>query len=56
MTETFQLADLADDDVALEPHISGTIMEPHHGRHHAGDVTSTNRTVERLAASRRLDA
>ncbi len=56
MNETFQRADLADHHGALEPHISGTIMELHHGRHHAGYVTSTSRTRERLAASRRLAA
>ena len=28
MNEAYQLPDLAYDDGALEPHISGTIMEP----------------------------
>jgi Fe-Mn family superoxide dismutase len=33
---------------ALEPHISGRIMELHHDKHHAGYVTNANTTIEKL--------
>ena len=52
MTETYQLPDLAYDYGALEPHISGKIMELHHGRHHAAYVKGANQALERLAAAR----
>jgi superoxide dismutase, Fe-Mn family len=47
--ETYQLPDLTYDCGALEPHISGTIWELHHDRHHAGYVKGANRPLERLA-------
>jgi superoxide dismutase, Fe-Mn family len=37
---------------ALEPHISGRIMELHHGKHHAAYVTKANLTLEQLDAAR----
>jgi Fe-Mn family superoxide dismutase len=52
VTETYQLPDLAYDYGALEPLISGKIMELHHGRHHAGYVKGANQALERLAAAR----
>src|SRR5581483_5534802 len=33
---------------ALEPHISGRIMELHHGKHHAAYVKGANTTLQRL--------
>ncbi|MEO8697387.1 MAG: superoxide dismutase [Acidimicrobiales bacterium] len=52
MNEPYHLPDLAYDYSALEPHISGKIMELHHGRHHAGYVKGANQALERLAAAR----
>jgi Fe-Mn family superoxide dismutase len=49
---TYALPDLPYDYSALEPHISGEIVELHHDRHHAAYVTAANSTVERLAEAR----
>lgn len=49
---TYALPELPYDYSALEPHISGEIMELHHDRHHAAYVTAANGTVERLAEAR----
>ncbi len=48
----YVLPDLPYDYAALEPHISGQIMELHHDRHHAAYVAGANTTLERLAESR----
>ncbi|HEU0257576.1 MAG TPA: superoxide dismutase [Microbacteriaceae bacterium] len=48
----YTLADLPYDYSALEPHISGTIMELHHDKHHAGYVKGANTAIEKLAAAR----
>lgn len=45
----YELPNLSFDYGALEPAISGRIMELHHGKHHAGYVTGANKTLERLA-------
>ena len=50
--ETYTLPDLDYDFGALEPHISGQIMELHHDKHHAGYVTGANQTIERLDEAR----
>ncbi len=42
------LADLPYDYSALEPHISGEIIELHHDKHHAADVAGANQTLEQL--------
>ncbi len=34
---------------ALEPYISGHIMELHHGKHHAAYVANLNKALEQLA-------
>src|SRR5687767_3476935 len=44
----YTLPDLSYDPGALEPHISGRIMELHHDKHHAGYVKGANTTLERL--------
>ena len=44
----YQLPDLPYDPGALEPHISGRIMELHHSKHHAAYVKGANTTLERL--------
>jgi Fe-Mn family superoxide dismutase len=49
MTESiYTLPDLAYDFGALEPHISGRIMELHHDKHHAAYVAGANTTLEKL--------
>ena len=49
---TYSLPDLPYDYGALEPHISGQIMELHHGRHHAAYVAGANATLEALGEAR----
>jgi superoxide dismutase, Fe-Mn family len=52
---TYALPDLAYDPGALEPHLSGHIVELHHGKHHAGYVAAANATLEKLADARAHD-
>lgn len=49
---TYSLPDLDYDFGALEPHISGQIMELHHDKHHAAYVAGANTALERLDESR----
>jgi Fe-Mn family superoxide dismutase len=51
----YQLPDLAYDFGALEPHISGRIMELHHDKHHAAYVKGANQTLEKLDEARSKD-
>jgi Fe-Mn family superoxide dismutase len=48
----YVLPDLEYDFGALEPHISGQIMELHHGGHHKGYVEKANETLEKLEEAR----
>jgi len=48
----YTLPDLPYDYAALEPHISGRIMELHHDKHHAAYVAGANAALEKLAAAR----
>ena len=48
----YTLPDLGYDYGALEPHISGQIMELHHSKHHQAYVTGTNTALTRLAEAR----
>src|ERR1700741_1630177 len=48
----YSLPDLAYDYGALEPQISGKIMELHHSKHHAGYVQGANTTLEKLDEAR----
>ncbi|MFT3716429.1 MAG: superoxide dismutase [Gordonia sp. (in: high G+C Gram-positive bacteria)] len=48
----YTLPDLDYDYGALEPHISGKIMELHHSKHHATYVAGANTAVEKLAEAR----
>ena len=48
----YTLPELPYDCAALEPHISGRIMELHHDRHHAAYVTGANAALEKLQAAR----
>lgn len=49
---TYSLPDLPYDYAALEPHISGRIMELHHGKHHQAYVTGANTAIDQLAEAR----
>jgi Fe-Mn family superoxide dismutase len=49
---SYRLPDLDYDYGALEPHISGKIMELHHDKHHAGYVKGANETLEKLDEAR----
>ncbi|MEU2347762.1 superoxide dismutase [Modestobacter sp. NPDC049651] len=48
----YTLPDLPYDHSALEPHISGRIMELHHDKHHATYVSGANTALEKLADAR----
>ena len=52
----YTLPDLPYDYGALEPHISGRIMELHHDKHHAAYVAGVNTTLEKLADAREKSA
>ena len=51
----YTLPDLPYDYSALEPHISGKIMQLHHGKHHAAYVKTANTVLEQLEESRKKD-
>lgn len=48
----YTLPELDFDYGALEPHISGKIMELHHSRHHQAYVNAANAALEQLAEAR----
>jgi Fe-Mn family superoxide dismutase len=48
----YTLPDLPYDFSALEPHISGQIMELHHGKHHAAYVKAANSVLDQLTEAR----
>ncbi|GAB2983133.1 superoxide dismutase [Actinotalea caeni] len=48
----YTLPDLPYDYAALEPHISGKIMELHHDKHHKTYVDGANTALEKLEAAR----
>jgi len=49
---TYTLPELPYDYGDLEPHISGAIMELHHGKHHATYVKAANTTLEQIDEAR----
>jgi Fe-Mn family superoxide dismutase len=51
----YTLPELPYDHGALEPHISGKVMELHHGRHHAAYVKNANKALEQIAQAREED-
>ena len=51
----YVLPDLPYDYGALEPHISGQIMELHHDKHHQAYVTGANTAIEQLAEARHAE-
>src|SRR6478735_4507422 len=48
----YTLPELSYDYGALEPHISGKIMELHHSKHHQAYVTGINQALEQLEEAR----
>jgi Fe-Mn family superoxide dismutase len=48
----YTLPELGYDYAALEPHISGKIMQLHHDKHHQAYVTGANTAITKLAESR----
>jgi len=48
----YSLPELPYDYSALEPHISATITELHHDKHHAAYVTGANTALDKLAEAR----
>jgi superoxide dismutase, Fe-Mn family len=48
MPDSYTLPDLPYDPVALEPYISGRIMELHHHKHHAAYVKGANTAPAKL--------
>ena len=51
----YTLPDLSYDYGALEPHVSGQIMELHHSKHHAAYVKGANTALDALAHARESD-
>ena len=51
----YVLPDLDYDPGALQPHISGEIMEEHHGKHHRAYVAKANETLEKLDEARETE-
>jgi superoxide dismutase, Fe-Mn family len=49
----YVLPDLPYDYAALEPHLSATVMQLHHDKHHRNYVVGANAAVERLFEARR---
>jgi superoxide dismutase, Fe-Mn family len=52
----YSLPDLPYDYGALEPFISGQIMELHHDKHHAAYVAGANTALEQMAEAREKDS
>src|SRR5690625_4882532 len=52
----YELPDLPYDYGALEPHISGKIMELHHDKHHQAYVMGTNTALEQMEEEREKDS
>ena len=51
----YALPELRYDYAALEPHVSGKLLELHHQKHHAAYVKNANETIEKLDENRSKD-
>jgi len=51
----YTLPDLPYDHAALEPHLSGELLELHHDKHHKAYVDGANTTLEKLSKARTDD-
>ena len=51
----YVLPQLPYDFGALEPHVSGKVMELHYGKHHAAYVKKANATLEQIDQARQKD-
>jgi Fe-Mn family superoxide dismutase len=51
----YLLPQLPYDYSALEPHVSGKLMQLHHGKHHAAYVHNANQALDRLDQARAQD-
>jgi superoxide dismutase, Fe-Mn family len=51
----YTLPDLPYDHAALEPHLSGQLLELHHDKHHKAYVDGANTTLEKLSKARTDD-
>jgi Fe-Mn family superoxide dismutase len=56
MGDVYTLPELGYDYRALEPHLSATLLELHHAKHHAAYVKGANMTLEKLAKARSDDS
>ncbi len=56
MSNRYALPDLEYDYGALEPHISGRIIELHHDKHHKAYVEGANKALEQLHEARQRGA
>jgi superoxide dismutase, Fe-Mn family len=56
MADVYTLPDLPYDYSALEPHLSATLLELHHAKHHAAYAKGANATLEKLANARTEDS
>jgi Fe-Mn family superoxide dismutase len=56
LVSAYELPELAYDYGALEPHVSGEIMELHHSKHHQTYVNGLNATLEQLAEARQHES
>ena len=56
MGDVYTLPELPYDYSALEPHLSATLLELHHAKHHAAYVKGANTTLEKLAKARSDDS